>query len=86
LTSSARTPGTRTIGVTGVPLVAAIMAATDSIPIGACSVSIISQSTPVRASAWTSCTLGIVTRTPAARTPIRESRPPSAMTQRPTAA
>ncbi len=51
-----------TIGVAGVPLVATIMAATDSMPMGACSMSIISQSTPVRASAWTSCTLGIETR------------------------
>jgi hypothetical protein len=62
LTSSGRAPGTRTIGVAGVPLVAAIMAASDSMPTGACSVSSISQSTPVRASACTSCTLGIVTR------------------------
>jgi hypothetical protein len=54
--------GTRTIGVAGVPPVATIMAATDSMPMGACSMSIISQSTPVRASAWTSCTLGIETR------------------------
>ncbi len=62
LTSSARTPGTRTRGTTGVPPVAATMAATDSMPMGACSMSSISQSTPVRASAWTSATLGIVTR------------------------
>jgi hypothetical protein len=62
LTRSVPTPATRTSGVAGVPPVAAIMAATDSMPIGACSVSIISQSTPVRASAWTSCTLGIETR------------------------
>jgi hypothetical protein len=48
--------------VTGVPPVAATIAATDSMPTGACSVSSISQSTPVRASAWTSCTLGIETR------------------------
>jgi hypothetical protein len=55
-------PGTRTMGVAGVPEVAAIIAATVSMPIGACSMSIISQSTPLRASTWTSCTLGIDSR------------------------
>jgi hypothetical protein len=44
------------------PLVAATMAATDSMPMGACSMSSISQSTPERARTWTSWTLGIETR------------------------
>jgi len=61
-TMSESGPGTRTIGVADVPAVAAIMAATDSMPIGACSMSIISQSTPLRARTCTSCTLGIETR------------------------
>jgi hypothetical protein len=74
LTSSGRAPGTRTIGVAGVPLVAAIMAASDSMPTGACSVSSISQSTPVRASACTSCTLGIVTRQPSVARPSASAR------------
>jgi hypothetical protein len=38
------------------------MAATDSMPVGACSMSIISQSTPLRASTWTIGTLAIETR------------------------
>jgi hypothetical protein len=62
LTSSGRAAGTRTIGVAGVPPVAATIAATDSMPTGACSVSSMSQSTPVRASACTIWTLGVVTR------------------------
>ena len=51
LTTSGCTDATRTSGATGVPPVAAIMAATDSMPMGACSMSIMSQSTPVRVSA-----------------------------------
>ena len=51
--------GTRTTGAAPVPLVAVIMACTDSMPIGPCSMSRNSQSKPQAARTWVTCTLGI---------------------------
>ena len=69
LASQGMFQGTRTIGAQGVPLVAAIMACADSIPIGPCSMSKNSQSKPAAASTWVRCTLGIETRRPTAGFP-----------------
>jgi hypothetical protein len=58
--------GTRTMGAVRVPLVAAIMACADSIPIGPCSMSKNSQSKPQAARTWVRGTLGIDTSRPTA--------------------
>ena len=61
--------GTRTMGAARRPCVAAIMACTDWMSMGPCSMSMKSQSKPAPASTWVVFTLGMVTSMPMAGLP-----------------
>ena len=82
LTSPSSIAGTRTSGAQSVPAVEATMACRFSGPIGPCSRSIMTTSTPAAATAWVATADGITLATPRNRSPalkrsLKNTSPPS---------